>query len=585
MPDNILQISAIRHPFHLSRLRDWELFRDTFEGGEYYLDRYLRKFSERETDAEYKARKDMTPIPTFAKSAILDIRNSIFQRLVDVVRTDGSDSYRRSVAGEGSGIDRRGSSMNKFIGIDVLTELLVMGRVGVFVDNTAPQSRTLVPTMADRNTASPYCYYYPVESILSYTEQEPNEPGTFKAVLLRDVYIEERSNVTGISLPTGTYNRYRLLWLGEDGFVRYRIYDHDERPVFGPGSDETGAVRLNIREIPFHVADIGDSLLKDAASYQRALLNLGSGDVNYALKSNVPFLTIQQELRTGGAHLKRTSDDATPGGQQADDNEEQVGAGTGRYYDLGTDRPDFIAPPTAPLEASMKLQERLEDNIRRLVNLAVENKVGSRTESAESKKLSAQGLEAGLSFIGLVLQQTEQQVAKYIAAYENPNRPNVATISYPNRYILKTDKERLEDAKNTDSLLQSVPSATAQKISKKLLATTLLHHLESTETLQKIENEIERAACPTADPTILLGDRNAGLVSDEAASLARGYAAGQVEKARQDHAERVARTLRAQTSIQNDSIPPNAASRGAPDLDDDLDSGSKEQQGEDGDPS
>lgn len=581
MAEAQLNIAKIRHPFHLNRLQEWELFRDTFEGGQYYLDQYLRKFSERETDYEFRTRKDCTPIPSFAKTAILDVRNNIYQRLVDVVRTGGSETYQTIVKGEGLGVDRRGASMNKFIGVDVLTELLIMGQCGIFVDNTTPRTTALVPTMADRVTAAPYCYYYPIECILSYTEQEPNEPGQFKAVLLHDTLIEERANITGISLPTGIVNRYRLMWLGGDGFVYYRLYNSDETPVFLPDSDETGAVRLNLREIPFHIANIGDSLLKETASYQKALLNLGSSDVNYALKSNTPFLTIQADLRTAGSHLRQPShDDAEPGGQFAESNEEQLGAGTGRYYDINTDRPEFIAPPSGPLEASMKLQERLEDNIRRLTNLAVENKVGSRTESAESKKMSSQGLEAGLSYIGLILEEAERKIARYMGMYENPSRPTIATISYPNRYILKTDEERLKDAKDTDTLLQSVPSPTAQKISKKHLTVALLHNTESADTLREIEGEIDRSPCPTADPETILNDRNAGLVSDQSASKARGYADGEVEKAKEDHAERVARTLKAQTSGQGD-IPPNAASRGAPDLDDDLDSGSKEQEGSD----
>jgi len=568
-----LKISEIRHPVHLANFNDWQLWRDTFEGGEYYLETYLRKFSDRETESEFRARKDCTPISTFAKSALLDVRNSIFQRLADVSRTGGTESYRKIVAGENGGIDRRGKSMNSFVGIDVLTELLIMGRCGVFVDNTSPHSITYQRTLADKNTASPFCYYYPVESILSYTEQEPEQAGQFKAILVKDCHIEEKPNITGIPLPTGYYTRYRLMWIGEDGYVYYRLYDSGENPILSEDSDMTGAVRLDIREIPFHIADIGDSLLKDTASFQKALLNLGSGDVNYALKSNTPFLTIQQELRTVGAHLKVTGEDATPGGQFSADKEERVGAGVGRYYDLETDRPDFIAPPTAPLEASMKLQERLEDNIRRLINLAVENKVGSRTESAESKKMSSQGLEAGLSFIGLVLQETEVKIAKYIAAYENPDRPDIATISYPTRYILKTEEERLDEAEKADKLAQTIPSETAKKCAKKRLAITLFHGRESTDTMRDIEREIDISPVSDARPETLLADQKAGLVSDESASEARGYEENEVEQANKDQAARAARTVQAQASVKAVGGIPNAAARGVPALDPNPNSG------------
>jgi hypothetical protein len=87
----------------------------------------------------------MTPIPTYAKAAINDIRNSLFSRMRDITRRGGSDSYQRAINGLDQGVDRRGSTMNAFLGMKCLTELLVMGRVGVFVDNSQIEG----PSLAD----------------------------------------------------------------------------------------------------------------------------------------------------------------------------------------------------------------------------------------------------------------------------------------------------------------------------------------------------------------------------------------------------------------------------------------------------
>ena len=76
----------------------------------------------------------MTPIPKFAEAAINDIRNAIYQRMRDITRKGGSKAYQYAVNGNNLGVDHRGATMNAFIGVKVLTELLVMGRVGVFVD-------------------------------------------------------------------------------------------------------------------------------------------------------------------------------------------------------------------------------------------------------------------------------------------------------------------------------------------------------------------------------------------------------------------------------------------------------------------
>ena len=62
-----------------------------YEGGPGFRDQYLQEFSKREEPGEYSERKSITPIPSFAKSALADIRNAIFQRMVDIVRKDGSE--------------------------------------------------------------------------------------------------------------------------------------------------------------------------------------------------------------------------------------------------------------------------------------------------------------------------------------------------------------------------------------------------------------------------------------------------------------------------------------------------------------
>jgi hypothetical protein len=62
---------------------------------------------------------------------------AIFQRMRDITRRGGSQAYQRAVNGLNLGVDLRGNTMNGFLGIKVLTELLIMGRVGVYVDSPA----------------------------------------------------------------------------------------------------------------------------------------------------------------------------------------------------------------------------------------------------------------------------------------------------------------------------------------------------------------------------------------------------------------------------------------------------------------
>ena len=175
----------------------------TYDGGDEFRETYLEKFSRREDQADFNARKAMTPVPKFAGAAINDIRNAIYQRMRDITRKGGSKAYQDAVNGNNLGVDHRGATMNAFLGVKVLTELLVMGRVGVFVD--AP----LVPadaTLADIGGVAPYLYKYDIEDILSWTCSKPEEPSEFQAVLLRDTVMQFDQSyflptVAGAALP------------------------------------------------------------------------------------------------------------------------------------------------------------------------------------------------------------------------------------------------------------------------------------------------------------------------------------------------------------------------------------------------
>jgi hypothetical protein len=227
------------------------------------------------------------------------------------------------------------------------------------------------------------------------------------------------------------------------------------------------------------------------------------------------------------------------------------------------DRPDYIAPPTAPLEASMKLQEKLEDDIRKLVNLAVTNKAGSRTESAEAKKLSSQGLEAGLSFIGTVMQQAEQGIARYWGMYENLDRPKIATVAYPSRYILKEDKERLNETKELLALKDQMPGTKTKKTLTGMALDAMLSGRISVDKMRELKAELESADYCTSDLEQVIEAYDQGLVTGETASEALGYDPKQFEKALEEMIER-------KVEVQKPNEPPAApgqAPPGAPQVD------------------
>ncbi len=567
-----VRIIDTRHPVVLVGMTDWELWRKTYEGGPEFRNAYLKQFTTREDTVDFNARRDISPIPTFAAAALNDIRNAIFQRMRDILRRGGSDAYQKAINGMNGGVDRRGSTMNAFLGMKVLTDLLVMGRVGVYVD--APVTPH-VTTLAEAPDTQPYLYQYAVEDILNWKTAGPEKESQFQAVLLRDTTLEFDQRTL---LPSTTGQRYRLMWIDEaTGNVMLQLFNLQGDKVDLDGLPVTEPTMLELKQIPFVMLDVENSLLKDVCYYQIALLNLVSSDVSYALKANFPFLVEQRDLRAAGSHLKRTATadgTSSTGGQGAADEDIKVGVTHGRAYDKGMDAPAFINPSAEPLNASLALQTKLENDIRRLINLAVQT-LGTRA-SADAKEMDNQGLEAGLSYIGLILENAERQIASYWAAYEQRDAKKrlVATIKYPDRYSLKTDTDRVKEADQLSDLMNAVPGRTVKKELSKLIVTALLAGKADLETLQKIEREIDTADYTTSDPRTIIDAKNAGLVGEQTASQALGFADNEYMKARADHIERIKRIAETQGVTRGS----NAAARGVPDLAADVEGGTEEKE-------
>ena len=287
----------------------------------------------------------------------------------------------------------------------------------------------------------------------------------------------------------------------------------------------------------------------------------------------------QQDNRAVGAHLKvgtNAENTASEGGQGGKQNEVQLGVTQGRAYGIGMERPAFISPPSEPLEASIRLQEKLEDDIRKLVNLAVANKTG-KPISGESKEMDNQGLEAGLSFIGLILETAERKIAQYWASYENKNTNNreVPIIKYPNRYSLKKDEERIEESDKLSKLMNKIPGNKIKRELSKIIVATLLDGKISVEELEKINREIDLAPYTTSDLETISAALENGLVSEQVASQALGFNAGEYLKAREDHLARITRIAMSQAKNAGAGAEVNQA-RGVPDFSSDPKEGKEE---------
>jgi len=523
--DNSDTIGTMTHPDYDAMLTYWEKYRLTYKGGKLFNEEYLKKFSDLEDETDFKARKEISYCAAHAKAALNDLKNSIYQRMSEVTRAGGTQTYEAAVKGLGHGVDRNGNSMTGFIGRIILPEMLSIGKVGIYIDRPTITGSTL----ADARNKTPYLYAYRAEDILSWTYDSENK---LSAVLLRD-YIDDLNEY---GLVTDQKTQYRLLQLTSSGVI-VQLFNAD-----GGKIDER---TLNLKTIPFVIAEISQSLLTDIADYQIALTNLESSDINYSLKSNFPFYTEQGDLHEMVNEMLGTSDDGTEEEAIARPRNVKTGATKGRKYAVGTERPAFIHPSADPLKVSIEKGNQLKEDIRSLMNLTVANLHPVR-RSADAREKDDAGLESGLSCIGLELEYVERQIAEIWASYEGSMK--VATIKYPEKYRIKTDEEKQKEADELQDKSKYVPSITYRKAAAKEIVNLTLATKLSEETLNLIYQEIDKQPILVGDPDTIIGDHEAGLVSTKSASMARGYPEGESEQASIDHAEKLARISAAQSS-------------------------------------
>lgn len=560
-------ITSIRHPKYVSEQFLWEKWRYVYEGGDEFVQRYLEKYSKLEDPLDFAARKKIAPSPSFAKAAVNDVKNSIFQRMSDIIRKDGTDSYMQAITGKKNGVDLKGSSMDAFMGRDVLPELLVLARVGIFVDMPLKNSITREDDVAKR----PYLYLYAAEDILAWSTKR-DDSNEFQSVLLRD-HCDECDSETG--LISGTWERYRLMFVDPDGQVRARFFKHEvvdgktkEVKINLHGEPTLDDYELDIPAIPFVKLELTNSLLADVANHQIALLNLESSDISYALKSNFPFYTEQQDLRPG-SHLPPAGnpdkDGSSSQANTSDDKKIKVGATAGRIYGPQMDRPGFIHPSSEPLEISMRKQQALKDDIKILINLNLSNiKSSAKMASAESKAHDERGLESGLSYIGLEMEHAERKIAKFWADYESAKQE--PTIKYPEKYALMSDEDRRKKADQLSELATAAPSKLYTKMMQKEIVRTLLLGKVSQDEFDEVLTEIDKAPAFSADPKVIFEAQERGLCGNKLGVTLLGYPKGEDERAAEDHAERLARIAESQSS---DKGTENPGARGLTDLDPD----------------
>jgi hypothetical protein len=503
----------LQHPDYNVLSQDWDKFRLCYVGGRQFINAYLSKFSAAETEEDFKLRLERAYCPAYAKSGVIETKNTIVQRLSNVVRTGGSENYKLSCY---RNVDKKLNSMTTFMGEYILPELLVMGRVAIFVD-----SKKLENNLATE-AAEPYLYFYRCEDIINWGYDAENN---LQAVSLREWYTEIDKE-TGLVINRKTRNRnvYR-----KDGKIHVKTEDSEEI--------------LDLKNFPVIILELSESLLTDVADHQIALLNLASSDINFCLKANVPFYIEPYNVMADVAQRNINQEGV---------DKISIGSGKGRRFPDTGKPPSFINPSPEPLMASMEKQRQIIQEIRHLMSLTI-NKLTPVRASAASKASDKENEANGFMVIGLELERAERLIAEVWAEYENTEP---ADIKYPTDYLLRDPENHLSQAKQYFDLMPKLPSITYQREVAKLGIKSLLAGETDSTRLTNIVEEIERAESLNSDPQVITSDIKNGLVGNALASKLRGYPEGQVEIAKTDQAERLFLIQQYQSNSAQDPTQP-----------------------------
>ena len=546
------------HPEY--KIANWRKWRLTYEGGERFINKFLYRRN-KEKPEDFQDRRKTTYNVNYVKSGVNKIRNSILNQLNEILRESDSESYLNAFRGLNRGVDMKGSSYIKFL-IDPLTELLVLGKVGIYVDS--PNNSDLENLSFNNN--HPYLYYYPPEDIIDWRYDDE----VLTRLLLRDsVYDYDE-----LGFPQSEKDRFRFYILGsQDQNNRsngVNVYLSDRKSDL-----KTAPLHqtLDLDEIPFVIGEVSSSLLVDVCNLQIALLNIESSDVDFILKSNIPFYIEQYDPRQEqyNQHVLE-KEKVDEDGKKIDEEQVIIGSTQGRKYAAGLQAPSFIHPSSEPIQTSMSKEDQIKRSIYTLLDISL-LEIEPRSASAESRSRSERALESGMSAFGLVLNQMDSDIGRIWSKYENTLPPN---IIYPEVYDTSSDETKIREATDILSLKNKVTSATYKRELMKMASERLLRG-KAPEKLLDISSEIDESPGTSSDPEDIASDIEHGIVGVQTASILRGYSDEEYLKAEESHARRLIRIQEAQS---------NPSARGLSDLDgeDNADAEKEASQNPDNDP-
>lgn len=403
-----------------------------------FVEAHLRRFSDRETSENFILRKQITPNPPELRVAFNKLCDSIRARMGIVLRESNLVEYVDATRGKGKGIDGKGNSLTSLISTEVLKELLVAKKVGLFV------SREKVPETLDIVPALPIVNVVQFERIINYTYDFNND---LVKLLLRSSKQEYEDGyyVRDIDI----FQEYEIV----DGFLQYTEYNNSFLII----DQQT----YNLDLIPFVLIEIDESPVELALPTHDALLQITSSDFLFLNKTNYPIYLepFDPSFELQKLAMQRQETPEKVGGSNASEkrgNDADVGTSTGRRYPKGSEPPSFLAPPIQHLEASEKKQEKLKNQIEEILSIDT-LRINYKQASAETKREDKETLIGSIQRLFDLLESAELRLALIWHRYYNYIGSNFK-IEYPKNFDLRSEASRISTCESKLKLRDDVSS-------------------------------------------------------------------------------------------------------------------------------
>ena len=449
----------VKHPDYKKFQGEWQFFWQSFEGGQEYIrggtdildpDVFPKSGEtkavnlikhKRESDLTFKARLSRAFYLNYC-GAIIDTYISHLNKQAPVVEAKNVGNWDRFM----EDVNRRGDSMVEFRH-DMQAAAMAIGHCFILVDKPKGQAASAADEI-ERGLLPFYTLYYPWD-VWDWQLDRFGEPYWVKIV--------EQANDRINPLETGS--------IGKRKNKRYKIWTREAWMAYNAegviedfGEHGLGRVPL----VPVYNRKrqqsrfLGISAINDIAYVNKRIFNLGSLIDEFAYRACFPMLAnpIQMGENKGSIEVSETL--------------------VWDYPDVAKHPPNWISPPTAPMEFLAGEIETSEQKIYRLARLEAGFKPQQKGQAASgiSKAFDWHETSTVLSQKADNFEEAETRAAKLYVDWMGLRGEVV--VDYPDNFDVKTLEKDLEDATElsalfiSETLMERVFNKLVEKIDPKI---------------------------------------------------------------------------------------------------------------------